>query len=160
MGQPPLPHCGAVCEGGVGEGTMPLAWLLPCFQDTSSFSHHNNPHRFLQPEVLRLYFACTVTLDYAVCLTPQLFLPVYLHKNMGPPIPQVTPWPGLLAAALPAPALQPPLCLLPVWMNVSSLTPWLSDFHSVRFFCQFWRVFVFKFVVLLVVRGGTVCLPK
>ena len=36
--------------------------------------------------------------------------------------------------------LNPPPCrressppLLPVWMNVSSLTPWLSDFHTVRF---------------------------
>ena len=31
----------------------------------------------------------------------------------------------------------PPGCtslpLLPVWMNVSSLSPWLSDFHTVRF---------------------------
>ena len=41
----------------------------------------------------------------------------------------------------------PPGCpsppLLPVWMNVSSLTPWLSDFHTVRF-CQFSLFFVFK----------------
>ena len=46
-------------------------------------------------------------------------------------------------------------------MNVSSLTPWMLDFHS-SIFCQFWLFFVFKFVVvlLLVVRGGTVCLPK
>ena len=46
-------------------------------------------------------------------------------------------------------------------MNVSSLTPWLSDFHTVRFFCQFWLFLVFKFAVvfLLFVRGGTVCLP-
>ena len=29
----------------------------------------------------------------------------------------------------------PPLLL--VWMNVSSLSPWLSDFHTVQFFCQF-----------------------
>ena len=34
---------------------------------------------------------------------------------------------------------QPPPCressppLLPVWVNVSSLTPWLSDFHTVQF---------------------------
>ena len=28
--------------------------------------------------------------------------------------------------------LSPPL--LPVWKNVSSLTPWLSDFHTVRFY--------------------------
>ena len=27
----------------------------------------------------------------------------------------------------------PPPPLLPDWMNVSSLTPWLSDFHAVRF---------------------------
>ena len=27
----------------------------------------------------------------------------------------------------------PSLPLLPVWMNVSSLSPWLSDFHTVRF---------------------------
>ena len=27
----------------------------------------------------------------------------------------------------------PSLPLLPAWMNVSSLTPWLSDFHTVRF---------------------------
>ena len=27
----------------------------------------------------------------------------------------------------------PSLSLLPVWLSVSSLTPWLSDFHTVRF---------------------------
>ena len=51
--------------------------------------------------------------------------------------------------------------LLLVWINVSSLTPWLSDFHTVRFCISVLVVFVFKFVVvlLLVVVGGTVCLP-
>ena len=45
-------------------------------------------------------------------------------------------------------------------MNVSSLTPWLSDFHTVLFSVRSGCFFVFKFVVLLlVVRGGTVCLP-
>ena len=55
----------------------------------------------------------------------------------------------------------PSLPLLPVWMNVSSLTPRLSDLHTVRFsvssgfFC-----FLFKFVVLLLlVEGGTGYLP-
>ena len=44
-------------------------------------------------------------------------------------------------------------------MNVSTLTPWLLDFHTVRFW-QFWLFFVFKFaVVLLVVQGGKMCLP-
>ena len=34
--------------------------------------------------------------------------------------------------------------LLQVWMNVSSLSPWLLDFRAVLFFGQFWLLFVFK----------------
>ena len=80
-----------------------------------------------------------------VCLTPQLFLPVYMHANVGLPSPQAATSPALPAATLPALVLQllpccessPPGCpsppLLLVWMNVSSLTPWLSDFHTVLF---------------------------
>ena len=58
-----------------------------------------------------------------------------------------------------------PSCLcpivLPVWMNVSSLTPWFLDFHIVWFSGSSGCFSVFKFVVvlLLVVRGGTKCLP-
>ena len=37
-----------------------------------------------------------------VCLILQLFLPVYLHVNVGPPSPQATTLPALPAAALPA----------------------------------------------------------
>ena len=65
-------------------------------------------------EVLFLH---TGALGCVVCLVPQLFLPVYLHVNVGPP--------ALPAAALPTPVLQPPPHqessppLLPVWMNVS-----------------------------------------
>ena len=46
-------------------------------------------------------------------------------------------------------------------MNVSSLTPWLSDFHLVRFSGSSGWFFVYKFVVvlLLVVGGSTECLP-
>ena len=59
----------------------------------------------------------------------------------------------------------PPSCPSPprllVWMNVSSLTPWFSDFHTVQFSGRSGCFFVFEFVValLLVVRRGTVCLP-
>ena len=79
-----------------------------------------------------------------VCSAPLPFLPVYLSTNMG--------LRGLLAAAWPAPFHPPPrwvfqllpCCasslpgfssppLLLVWMNVSSLSPWLSDFHTVQF---------------------------
>ena len=87
-------------------------------------------------------------LGCTVCFTlPTLppFLPVYLCMNVGPQ--------GLLAVALPAPfvpqsaislglaalprVLSSPGCLTPplllVWMNVSSLSPWLLDLHAVRF---------------------------
>ena len=39
----------------------------------------------------------------------------------------------------------PPLLL--VWINVSSLSPWLSDFRVVQFFCQFWLFFIFKLLL-------------
>ena len=92
-------------------------------------------------------------LGCVVCFTPPPFLPIYLCANVGPQgLPATTLW-GLLAAAWPAPlhnpsprwVYQPPPCLksspsscpslplLPVWVNVSSLSPWLSDFHTVRF---------------------------
>ena len=57
------------------------------------------------------------TLGCVVSLTPQLFLLVYPHANMRP----------LLCPSCPSPPL--PL----VWMNVSSLTLWLSEFHTVLF---------------------------
>ena len=82
-------------------------------------------------------FPCTGTLGCTVCVTPQLFHPVDLQASVG--------MPGLPVAALSALALQllpchessPPSCpslpLLLVWMNVSSLTPWLLEFHTVLF---------------------------
>ena len=75
--------CGAVREEGVREGPMPIYRLLSHFQDTDSFSHYNNPHRFLQTEVPRLYFPHDRTLGCVVYLSSQLFLPIYLHVNMG-----------------------------------------------------------------------------
>ena len=92
-------------------------------------------------------FTWAGALGYSVCFTPVLFLPVYLCTNVGPQGLLATSLWGLLAAALPAPFHNPPPCwvrqpppchksstpLLPVWMNVSSLSPWLLDFHIVRF---------------------------
>ena len=92
-------------------------------------------------------------LGYVVCFPPLLFLPVHLCASVGlQGLPATTLW-GLLAAAWPAPfhnppprwvrqplpciESSPPGCpsppLLPVWMNVSSLSPWLLDFHTVWF---------------------------
>ena len=68
-------------------------------------------------------------LGCVVCLTPQLFLPVYPYANAGPPSPPA----ATLLCVLSALTDYSSLPLLTVWMNVSSLTPWLSDFHTVRF---------------------------
>ena len=103
---------------------------------------------------LRLYFPALEPWVAQFALLPP-FLPVYLCENVGSQGPPATTLWGLLAAAWPAcpvpestTSLGPPaaalprgplrprcqsLPLLPVWMNVSSLSPWLSDFHTVRF---------------------------
>ena len=87
-------------------------------------------------------FHHTGTLGCMVCLFPELFLLVYLHTNVGPSAwPAASPGPP--TAALPTVVLQQlvvsllhPSCLSPllrpVLMNVSSLTPWLSDFHTIQ----------------------------
>ena len=96
---------------------------------------------------LRLWGFISLHWNPGLCgnLTPQLFLPVYLHTNVGLPCLPAAALPGLPATAFPTPVPQPLPCressppgcpspsLLPVWMNVSSLTLWLSDFHTVRF---------------------------
>ena len=103
------------------------------------------------------------TLGCTVCLVPQLFLPAYPHANVGSPSPLATTWPCSVSclAAHPLHLGCPTPPLLPVWINVSFLTPWLLDFHNGSIFWQFWLLFVFKFVVvlLLVVQGSKACLP-
>ena len=93
-------------------------------------------------------FPCAGALGCAVCFAPPPFLPVYLCTNVGPPHCRVRQLqPGLphstihhLAGSTSCRLAMSPLhpscpspSLLPVWMNVSSLSPWLSDFHRVRF---------------------------
>ena len=108
---------------------------------------------------LRLYFPVLEPWGCAVCFAPPLSLLVRLHGNVGPLGPPATTLrdlpaaPCQPAAGLHAPVRnlpprwvsQSPSCresslascaslpLLPIWLNVSSLTPWLSDFHAVRF---------------------------
>ena len=110
-------------------------------------------------------------LGCVVCFAPQLFLPVYSHVNVelpGPaaaasascslpascslagPCPPATPHKSSLTGC-PAPPL------LSVWMNVSSLSPWLSDFHVVQFSVSSGCfLFLNCCCPLLVVRGGSV----
>ena len=100
--------------------------------ETGSFSRLN-PHRCFQSEVLRL-FPHARTVGCGVCLTPQLFLPVYLHSNVGLPSLKSTALPGPPATTVQASPLHTAARLHPSYrLNVSSLSPWLSNFYTVRF---------------------------
>ena len=104
------------------------------------------------------------TLGCTVCLAPQLFLPVYPHANVGPPSPPTTALPTQVLKLLPC--CKSSLTLLPVSSPHTGLDKCFFNSLVVRFpysliLWQFWLFFVFKFIVvlLLVVQGGTVCLP-
>ena len=133
----------------LGPSGADSGWVRLCtFQDpvgpsnefsckTGSFSHCCNPHRFSLPEVLRLYFPAL-----ELWVVQSVLLP-----SCSPQFICIQMWDCLV--------LQPPLCLfwssswclatiplypcclsppfLLVWMNVSSLTPWLSEFHTSDF---------------------------
>ena len=80
-----------------------------------------------------------------------LFLPVYLHANVGPPSVQFLTSPGPPAAALPQVlSAQLPISTPPTGLGecffFNSLVVGLP--YSL-IFCQFWLFFVFKFVVVL-----------
>ena len=69
---------------------------------------------------------CPVTWSTSCCLASQLQLyPPPLHS---PPPRWVCQLPPCRDSS---PSSCPSLPLLPVWMNVSSLSPWLLDFHTV-----------------------------
>ena len=140
---------------------MGLSNELSC--EAGSFSRCLNPHRFFSVRGFEALFPCTGTLNFMICLTPQLFLPVYLHANVGLPSPPAAASPGPSAAALRR--------VLSTWLPVSASPISLNEYFffdslvvgllysSILY--QFWLFFVFEFVVvlLLVVQGGTVCLP-
>ena len=105
--------------------------------EAMSFSCCLNPHRFFQSEVLRLYFSCSVTLGCTICLAPQCSS-WFTHTQvwycpLHQPLLVLTQSSSCCLAVSPVCPSCPSLLLLLVWMNVSSLTPWLSDFHTVRF---------------------------
>ena len=63
-------------------------------------------------------------------IPPDFYLP---HMNVGLPVPQLPlplcSTPHLLASV----PISTTLPLLPAWVNVASLNPWLSDFHIIWF---------------------------
>ena len=94
-------------------------------------------------------------------LTPQLFLPAYPHTNVGPPVlPTAASHTHHLAGCPLHPSCASPL-LPQVWVNVPSLTLWLSDFHTVQFSGSSGCFFLFKLVVILplVGQGSEAYLP-
>ena len=116
-----------------------------------------NSHRFIQSEVLRLYFPALelwVAKSVSLPSCSSQFICTRMWDCPGcKPLPRCESFPPGCPA--------PPLLL--VWMNVSSLFPWLSDFHAVGFSVSSGCSFVFKFVFVLlsVVRGSKayLCTP-
>ena len=97
--------------------------------EAGSFSLPQVP-QFFSVRGIEALFPWAGPLGCTICLTPQLFLPVYPHANVGPPSLPATTSPTQSSNCHLA---GHPLPFLPVCINVSSLTPWLLDFHTVPF---------------------------
>ena len=141
---------------------MGLSTEVSC--EAGSFSCCCNPHRFFSLRGFEVLFPHVGNLGYAFCLGPQLFLLVYPTCKCGTALsdsPCLTFQPPIIQ--------QPPshkTC--PTWLPISASLDECSFFNSLvvglpysLIFWQFWLIFVFKSVVvlLLVVQGGTVYPP-
>ena len=95
-------------------------------------------------------FPRTGTLGCRVCQPVHQLLPCRPAAALPSPLHNLPP-PGsashrlVMSPLRPAAHLCPPL--LPVWVSVSSLSPWLSDFHTVRFSVTAHCFFVFKLLL-------------
>ena len=113
--------------------------------EAGNFSCCLTPTSFFQSKVLRLSFlmleswvARSVSLP--ICSSQFICTQIWDSPLWQPPpcpirqLPPCPPWSSshCLATLFPPPSCPSPP-LLPVWMNVSSLAPWLSDFHTVQF---------------------------
>ena len=123
------------------------------FCEAGSFSCCLNLHRFLQPQILRLYFPILEPWFVRSVLLPTCSSWLIRRQMWDHPVCQPSPYCQSCPPRCPFP---PPL---QVWMNVCSLTPWLSDFHVVQFSGSSGYFFKFVIVLLLVVQGGKVYLP-
>ena len=117
---------------------MDLSNKPSCDSGSSSLCH--NPCRFLLTEVLKLYF-----LVPEPCVEQSVLLPScssqfsagkcgifqFTSCHLDHPIHQLPTCYRLATCPLRLGCPSPPL--LPVWINVSSLTPWLSNFYIVQF---------------------------
>ena len=98
------------------------------------------PSGFFQPEVLQLYFPMQEPWIMQSVLLPSCssrFICTQMWDCLLCQPLTHPPWSSnhhLAVCSLHPSCLSLPL--LQVWMNVSSLTPWLSDFHTVLFSCS------------------------
>ena len=138
--------------GGLVYVLGPCGSLQQLSCEAGSFSCHHNLHRFLQPEVLRLYFP-SLKSWVVQCVSLPSCSSWFIHMQM---------WDCPVCQSLPCHMSSPP------WLLISTPTASLNEcffFNSLvvrlpcsMIFWQFWLFFVYKFVVvlLLVVGGGKV----
>ena len=96
--------------------------------ETGSFSGHHTTHRCFQSAVLRLYFPAPEPWVEWCASLPSCSSWFICTQMWDCPLHQ--PQPHRVHQLLPSREYSP---LLLVWVNVSSLTPWLSDFHTFQF---------------------------
>ena len=106
-----------------------LSNKLSC--EAGNFSCCCNRYRFLQPEFLRLYFPMLGPWIVWSISLPSCSSQFICTQMWDCPVLQLPP-----CRESSLPGCQSP-SLLPIWMNVSSLTPLLSDFHTVQFSVSF-----------------------
>ena len=114
---------------------MGLSNKLSC--EAGNFSCHHNLNRFFQSEVWRVYIPAlepwvTWSVSLPSCSSWFICMKMWDHPlHQPPPCP---PWSSSSHLAVsPLHPSCPSHPVLLVQMNVSSLTPWLSDFHTVLF---------------------------
>lgn len=118
----------------------PMGLLNGLSWETGRFFHCPSPHWILQSKVIRIYFpsdgilGCMLWPGAGTACSPVVPPRVYLpHVNVELPILPAS-------TTTTSPHLTAPLChgcpslpFRPIWMDVSSLDAWLSDFHTIGF---------------------------
>ena len=100
--------------------------------EVGSFFCHLKSHRFFHSEVWRLYFPALETWVAWCGLSQSPVVPLSLSAlKCWTTCSAPSPWPTQVLQ--PQPCCESSLPLLLAWLNVSSLTSWLSDFHTVLF---------------------------
>ena len=126
-------------HGAMGMPDMPLfkgGAILKLSCEAKIFSCCHNLHRFFQSEVLRLYFPALEPWG-AQSLSLPSGSSQFIHRQMWDHLLRQPPPPAPVLKLPPCHVSTPPQLpsppILVVWVNVPSLTPWLSDFYTVLF---------------------------